>query len=50
MTRCRLCDHNISVGTYLCPNCGAPVDTSKPQATEDLEQQVRTLLEHGQKL
>ena len=47
MTKCRFCDHKIPVGTYLCPNCGAPVDTATPQATDDLEQQVRSLLEQG---
>jgi ribosomal protein L7/L12 len=50
MPKCRFCDHKIPVGTYVCPNCGAPVDTAKPQAMEDLEQQVRLLLEQGKKL
>ena len=50
MPKCRFCDHNVPVGTYLCPNCGAPVDTATPQTVEDLEQQVRSLLGQGQKL
>jgi ribosomal protein L7/L12 len=50
MTTCRFCDHNVPLGTQLCPNCGAPVDTPSPQATADLEQQVRSLLGRGQKL
>ena len=49
MPKCRFCDHNVPLGTYLCPNCGAPVDTATAQ-TEDLEQQVRSLLGQGQKL
>ena len=50
MPKCRFCDHNVPLGTYLCPNCGAPVDTATPQAIEDLEQRVRSLLGQGQKL
>jgi ribosomal protein L7/L12 len=50
MPKCRFCDHKIPVATYLCPNCGAPVDTATPQATDDLEQQVRSLLGEGKKL
>jgi ribosomal protein L7/L12 len=50
MTKCRFCDHNVPLGTYLCPNCGAPVDTTTPQVVEDLEQQVRSLLGQGQKI
>ena len=49
MPKCKFCAHNVPLGTYLCPNCGAPVDTATPQ-TEDLEQQVRLLLGQGQKL
>ena len=50
MPKCRFCDHKIPAGTYLCPNCGAPVVTATPQATDDLEQQVRSLLGDGKKL
>ena len=49
MPKCRFCDHNVPLGTTRCPNCGAPVDTATAQ-TEDLEQQVRSLLGQGQKL
>jgi ribosomal protein L7/L12 len=50
MPQCRFCDHNVPAGHPQCPSCGAPVDTVTTPATEDLEQQVRTLLEQGQKL
>jgi ribosomal protein L7/L12 len=50
MTKCRSCQHEIPVGIYLCPNCGVPVDPHASQPSEDLKQQVRSLLEQGKKL
>ncbi len=46
MPKCRICDHDVHSSISHCPQCGAPVD--KPSA--DLEQQVRLLLDQGQKI
>jgi len=50
MPKCRFCDHNIPVGTSQCPNCRAPVDINTPQLAEELEQQIQSLLDQGQKI
>jgi ribosomal protein L7/L12 len=50
MPKCRFCDENVPLTATLCPTCGAPIDGLSPQAVEDLEQQVRSLLGQGQKL
>ena len=46
MPKCRFCNYDVHPSIGQCPQCGAPVD--KPSA--DLEQQVRSLLEQGQKI
>jgi len=46
MPKCRFCNYEVHPGIGQCPQCGAPVDS--PNA--DLEQQVRALLDQGQKI
>jgi ribosomal protein L7/L12 len=46
MPKCRNCNHDVHPSIGQCPHCGASVD--KPIA--DLEQQVRLLLDQGQKI
>ena len=46
MPKCRFCNYHVHPSIGQCPQCGAPVD--KPSA--DLEQQVRALLDQGQKI
>lgn len=50
MTKCRICDASVPHRVNQCPKCGAPIDSPPPQAREDLERQVRSLLARGQKL
>ena len=46
MPKCRNCNYDVHPSIGQCPHCGASVD--KPIA--DLEQQVRALLDDGQKI
>jgi hypothetical protein len=46
MPKCRFCNYDVHPSIGQCPQCGAPMD--KPSA--DLEQQVRLLLDQGQKI
>lgn len=46
MPKCRNCNYDVHPSIGQCPHCGASVD--KPMA--DLEQQVRSLLDQGQKI
>ena len=46
MPKCRNCNYDVHPSIGQCPHCGASVD--KPIA--DLEQQVRSLLDQGQKI
>ena len=46
MPKCRNCNYDVHHSIGQCPHCGAPMD--KP--TADVEQQVRSLLDQGQKL
>jgi len=46
MPKCRNCNYDVHPGIGQCPHCGAPMDM--PSA--DLEQQVRSLLDQGQKI
>lgn len=46
MTKCRNCDYDVHPSIGQCPHCGTPLDN--PSA--DLEQQVRSLLDQGQKI
>jgi len=46
MPKCRNCNYDVHPSIGQCPHCGAPMD--KPNA--DLEQQVRALLDDGQKI
>lgn len=46
MLKCRFCDYDVHPSIGQCPQCGAPVD--RPNA--DLEQQIRSLLDQGQKI
>jgi ribosomal protein L7/L12 len=46
MPKCRNCNYDVHPSIGQCPHCGAPMD--KPNA--DLEQQVRLLLDQGQKI
>jgi hypothetical protein len=46
MPKCRNCNYDVHPSIGQCPHCGASVD--KPLA--DLEQQVRALLDDGQKI
>lgn len=46
MPTCRNCDYDVHPSVGQCPHCGAPM--VRPSA--DLEQQVRSLLDQGQKL
>jgi ribosomal protein L7/L12 len=46
MPKCRFCSYEVHPGIGQCPQCGAPVDKPSP----DLEQQVRALLDQGQKI
>jgi ribosomal protein L7/L12 len=46
MPKCRICNYDVHPNIGSCPQCGAPVDRPSP----DLEQQVRTLLDQGQKI
>ena len=46
MPKCRNCNHEVQPSIGQCPHCGAAMD--KPNA--DLEQQVRSLLDQGQKI
>ena len=46
MPKCRNCDYDVHPSVGQCPHCGAPM--VRPSA--DLEQQVRSLLDQGQKL
>ena len=46
MPKCRNCNHEVHSSIGQCPHCGAAMD--KPNA--DLEQQVRLLLDQGQKI
>jgi ribosomal protein L7/L12 len=46
MPKCRNCNHEVHYSIGQCPHCGAAMD--KPNA--DLEQQVRALLDDGQKI
>lgn len=46
MPKCRFCNYDVHPSIGQCPQCGAPVD--RPSA--DLEQQVRALLDQGQKI
>ncbi len=45
MPKCRVCNYDVHPNIGQCPHCGAPME--KPNA--DLEQQVRSLLDQGQK-
>lgn len=46
MPKCGVCNYEVHPSIGQCPHCGAPMD--KPSA--NLEQQVRSLLEQGQKI
>ena len=46
MPKCRNCNYDVHPSIGQCPHCGAPMD--KP--TADVEQQVRSLLDQGQKI
>jgi ribosomal protein L7/L12 len=46
MPKCRNCDYDVDPSIGQCPHCGAPMGS--PSA--DLEQQVRSLLDQGQKI
>ena len=46
MPKCRNCNYDVHPSIGQCPHCGASID--KP--TADLEQQVRALLDDGQKI
>lgn len=46
MPKCRICKYDVHPSIGQCPHCGAPID--EPSA--DLEQQVRALLDDGQKI
>ena len=46
MPKCRNCDYDVHPSIGQCPHCGTPM--VRPSA--DLEQQVRSLLDQGQKL
>ena len=46
MPKCRFCNYDVHPSIGQCPQCGAPVD--RPSA--DLERQVRSLLDQGQKI
>jgi ribosomal protein L7/L12 len=46
MPKCRNCDYEVHLSIGQCPHCGAPM--ARPSA--DLEQQVRSLLDQGQKI
>ena len=46
MPKCRVCNYDVHPSIGQCPHCGAPMD--RPNA--DLEQQVWSLLDQGQKL
>ena len=46
MPKCRNCNYDVHPSIGQCPHCGAPMD--KPNT--DLEQQVRLLLDQGQKI
>ena len=46
MPKCRNCNYDVHPSIGQCPHCGAPM--VRPNA--DLEQQVRSLLDQGQKL
>jgi len=48
MPKCRFCDGNAPLTANFCPKCGASIDGLSPQAVEDLEQQVRSLLTQRQ--
>ena len=46
MAKCRNCNYDVHPSIRKCPHCGASID--KP--TADLKQQVRALLDDGQKI
>ena len=46
MPKCRNCNHEVHPSIGQCPHCGAAME--KPNA--DVEQQVRSLLDQGQKI
>jgi ribosomal protein L7/L12 len=46
MPTCRNCNYDVHPSIDRCPHCGAPLDKPSP----DLEQQVRSLLDQGQKI
>ena len=46
MPKCRICNYDVHPSIGQCPHCGAPMD----RPSTDLEQQVRSLLDQGQKL
>ena len=50
MPKCPFCAEHIALGALTCPHCHAPISDSQAQLSEDLEQRVRSVLEHGDKI
>jgi large subunit ribosomal protein L7/L12 len=46
MPKCHVCNYEVHPSIGQCPHCGTPV----PQPHADLEEQVRGLLDRGQKI
>lgn len=47
MTKCRICDARVPADAKLCPSCGAPVSSSGPTVSAEVEQELLQLLDAG---
>jgi len=50
MQSCRFCDQPLPASVDKCPNCGAAVDPSGTLATEELESEIKELMEEHRTL
>jgi ribosomal protein L7/L12 len=50
MSNCPFCDKPVLAGATSCPYCRAPLSGLQSPASDELEQQVRSLLDRGEKI
>ena len=50
MSTCRFCDQPLSSEADKCPNCGAPVDERRTLSPDDLDREVKSLMEEHRTL